>query len=439
MHGKRAAKEYIYWYMMTWAGAMERRHADRMTDIFMREEYLNKIRGFYHSDVIKVITGIRRCGKSFFLLSVMEDLKKNGIPESNIISINLDKREFRKIKTADQLEEAIDSHITDQTQKYIFIDEIQNVINFEEVINGYREEGHSVFITGSNSYLLSGELITKLTGRYVEIEMFTLTFYEYLEMKKFLGKDISQNVAEEFTTYIRDGGFPKSLEFDCTEDRTLYVQSVIAQIFEKDISANKKIRNRAAFDKIQTYIINNFGSTVSASNIAEYLKKEKIAVKENTVHQYIQMLENAKIIYKCQRFDLKSKKSLKTEQKYYLADLSIYYSKNVDGRINYGPVLENILYCYLKAKGYRLSVGKIGNLECDFIVRKNVDDYFYIQVAMTIAEEATEEREYRPFTKIRDNYPKYLFTTDILLQKRDGIKHVNMVDFIKKNETLQTF
>ncbi|HBA47852.1 MAG TPA: ATPase, partial [Lachnospiraceae bacterium] len=249
-----------------------------MTKIFMREEYLDKIRGFYHSDMIKVVTGIRRCGKSFFLLSVMVDLKKNGIPESDIININLDKREFRKVKTADQLEEVIDSYITDHAQKYIFIDEIQNVKNFEEVINGYREDGHSVFITGSNSYLLSGELVTKLTGRYVEIEMFTLTFYEYLEMKKFLGKETAQNVSKEFTTYIRDGGFPKSLEFDHAEDRNLYVQSVIAQIFEKDISANKKIRNRAAFEKVQTYVINNFGSTVSVANIAEYLKKEKIAV-----------------------------------------------------------------------------------------------------------------------------------------------------------------
>ena len=407
-----------------------------MNNIFMREEYLNKIRGFYHSDIIKVVTGIRRCGKSFFLLSVIKDLKANGISENDIISINLDKRGFKSIKTADKLEEVIDGYITDDEKKYIFVDEIQNVKGFEEVINAYREDGHSIFITGSNSYLLSGELMTKLTGRYVEIEMFTLTFYEYLEMKKFMGKVVSQNAVEEFTAYIRDGGFPKSLEFDNIDDRNLYVQSVISQIFEKDISKNKKIRNRVAFEKVQSFVINNFGSTINVSNIVEYLAKENIAVKENTVHKYIEMLENAKIIYKCPRFDLKSKQSMKTEQKYYLADLSIYYSMNVDGRINYGPVLENILFCYLKSKGYKLSVGKIGNLECDFIVRQNADDYFYIQVAMTIAEQSTEEREYRPFTQIRDNFPKYLFTTDTLLQKRDGILHLNMIDFIKDNKML---
>ena len=407
-----------------------------MNNIFMREEYLNKIRGFYHSDIIKVVTGIRRCGKSFFLLSVIKDLKNNGVPESNIININFDKRGFKNIKTADKLEEVIDGYITDDEKKYIFLDEIQNVKGFEEVINAYREDGHSIFITGSNSYLLSGELLTKLTGRYVEIEMFTLTFYEYLEMKRFMGKTVSQNIVEEFTAYIRNGGFPKSLEFDNIDDRNLYVQSVITQIFEKDISKNKKIRNRVAFEKVQSFVINNFGSTISVSNIAEYLSSENIAVKEDTVYRYIQMLENAKIIYKCPRFDLKSKRSMKTEQKYYLADLSIYYSMNVDGRINYGPVLENILFCYLKSKGYKLSVGKIGNLECDFIVRQNTDDYFYIQVAITIAEQSTEEREYRPFTQIRDNFPKYLFTTDALLQKRDGILHLNIIDFIKENKML---
>ena len=305
-----------------------------MDNIFMREEYLDKIRGFYHSDIIKVVTASRRCGKSYFLLSVIKDLKNNGIPENNIININLDKRGFKNIKTADKLEEVIDRYITDDEKKYIFIDEILNVKGFEEVINAYREDGHSIFITGSNSYLLSGELMTKLTGRYVEIEMFTLTFYEYLEMKRFMGKSISQNVVEEFTTFIRDGGFAKSLEFDNIDDRNLYVQSVITQIFEKDISKNKKIRNRVAFEKIQSFVINNFGSTISVSNIAEYLSSENIAVKEDTIYRYIEMLEKAKIIYKCPRFDLKSKQSMKTEQKYYLADLSIYYSMNVDGRIN---------------------------------------------------------------------------------------------------------
>ena len=229
------------------------------TKIYKRQYYIDKIKGFYNSDLIKVISGIRRCGKSCFLLSVMEDLEKSGVAEKDIIYLNLDKRGFTNIKTPEALESALNARITDDHFKYIFIDEIQNVKGFEQVVNAFREDGNfSIFITGSNSYLLSGELVTKLTGRYIEIEMFTLTFYEYLEMKRFLGKNVSQNIVEEFTTYIRDGGFPKSLEFDNVDDRNLYVQSVITQIFEKDISKNKRIRNRAAFEKIQNFIINNY-------------------------------------------------------------------------------------------------------------------------------------------------------------------------------------
>ena len=405
--------------------------------IYIRESYLDKIRGFYHSDLIKVISGIRRCGKSCFMLSVIEDLKKNGVAEEDIIYLNLDKRGFTKIKTPEALEETIEQRISDDHFKYLLIDEVQNVKGFEETINAYREDGNfSIFITGSNSYLLSGELATKLTGRYIEIEMFTLNFHEYLEMKQFLGKAVKPNLTEEFTEYIRFGGFPKTLEFDQLEDKDTYVSGVISQILDKDVRQHRKIRNRAVFDRVMTYIINNFGATTSLSSIADYFRnEERINILPETLNNYLNILENAKIIYKCPRFDVKSKKSLRGEQKYYLADLSIYFSRNVDARINYGPVLENIVYTYLCAKGYKVSVGRIGALECDFITRVN-DEYRYIQVAMTIMDERTENREYMPFTKIRDNYPKYLLTIDTLLQKRDGVIHKNIVDFIAKDENL---
>ena len=398
---------------------------------------MEKIRGFYHSDLIKVISGIRRCGKSCFMLSVIDDLKKNGVAEKDIIYLNLDKRGFTKIKTPDMLEAAIEQRIIDDDFKYLLIDEVQNVQGFEEVINAYREDGNfSIFITGSNSYLLSCELATKLTGRYIEIEMFTLNFREYLEMKQFLGKTVNANFAEEFIEYIRFGGFPKTLEFDHPEDKDLYVSGVISQILDKDVRRHRKIRNRAVFDRVMTYIINNFGSTTSLSNLVDYFRNEEhIHILPETLNGYLKILENAKIIYKCPRFDVKSKKSLRGEQKYYLADLSIYFSRNVDARINYGPFLENIVYNYLCAKGYKVSVGRIGALECDFITRLN-DEYRYVQVAMTIMDERTENREYMPFTKIRDNYPKYLLTIDTLLQKRDGVIHKNIIDFIAKDEIL---
>jgi predicted AAA+ superfamily ATPase len=405
--------------------------------IYTRKYYIDKIRGFYNSDLIKVITGIRRSGKSCFLLSVMEDLKASGVNEKDILYLNLDKRGYRKIKTSDELENAIEALITDDDFKYLFIDEIQNVTGFEEVINGFREDGNfSIFITGSNSYLLSGELATKLTGRYIEIEMFTLNFREYLEMKEFYGKTINDNKVEEFNEYIRFGGFPKVIEFDNPDDKDTYVSEVISQILDKDVIRHKKIRNRSVFDKVMTYVINNFGCTMSLSNIADYFtNKENINIRTETLNSYLQILENAKIIYKCPRFDVKSKKSLRGEQKYYLADLGIYFSRNVDARINYGPVLENIIYTYLSAKNYKISVGRIGKLECDFITRTN-DEYRYIQVSMTIMSPETEEREYKPFTMIRDNYPKYLLTVDTLLQKRDGVIHKNIIDFISKDENL---
>ena len=404
--------------------------------IYVREYYLEKIRGFYNSDLIKVISGIRRCGKSCFMLSVIEDLKQRGVDEKDIIYLNLDKRGFTKIKTPEALEAAIEERIKDDSFKYILIDEVQNVVGFEETINAYREDGNfSIFVTGSNSYLLSGELATKLTGRYIEIEMFTLNFREFIEMKKFLGKPIKGNIAEEFTEYIRFGGFPKTLEFDTPEDKDLYVAGVISQILDKDVKRHKKIRKRAVFERVMAYVINNFGATTSLSNIAEYFRKEGITILPETLNTYLKILESAKIIYKCPRFDVNSKKSLRGEQKYYLADLSIYFSRNVDTRINYGPVLENIVYTYLSAKGYKVSVGHIGTLECDFITRIQ-DEYRYIQVAMTIMDEKTENREYAPFAKIRDNYPKYLLTMDTLLQKRDGVIHKNITDFIAGDENL---
>ena len=409
-----------------------------MEKIYKRENYLNKILGFYKDDMIKVISGIRRCGKSFFLKSIIAELLENGINEKDIIYIELDKKGYKDIKTSKQLEKVIDEKIIDDDFKYLFIDEIQNVKDFESLINSYREEGNiSIFITGSNSYLLSGELVTKLTGRYIEIEMMTLSFYEYVDMKRFLNKNVNENIYLEFEEYIRNGGLPKSLYYDNYDEKITYTSSVINQIFDKDIKTSNKIKDKALFERIEKFVINNFGAVISIKNIYNYLKDEvKINVDRRTIKRYLDILEKAKIIYSCELFDIKSKSILKGEKKYYLADLSIYYSQNTDNRINYGPVLENVMYSYLKSKNYKLSVGYIGKLECDFIARANYDDYYYIQVSKDISNKDTEEREYRPFYMIKELYPRYLFTMDMLLQKRDGINHVNIVDFIFNNKNL---
>ena len=406
-------------------------------NIYAREYYLNKIRGFYRDDMIKVITGVRRCGKSSFIKSVANDLEASGVSSENIIYIDLDSKPYLKVTTPDALEKVIDEKVGGNREyKYLLIDEIQNVAGFEPLINAYRNEGNiSVFLTGSNSYLLSGELTTKLTGRYIEIEMFPLNFFEYLELKKFFGKSVL-DTSEEFNQYIRYGGFPKTVEYDSPEDKELYIKDVIEQIIVKDIRKHKKVRNLSVFDRVMAYMINNYGATVNLTNILNYFRnEEKLNITQETLYGYIKLLENAKILYKCPRFDLKSRKSLKGEQKYYLADPGIYFSNNADARINYGPALENLVFTYLKAKGYSLSIGKIGKLECDFIARKS-NDYFYAQVAMTIAERSTEDREYASLEIIKDNYPKYLFTLDPLLQRRNGIIHKNLADFMKNNEDL---
>lgn len=404
--------------------------------LYHREQYLKKIRPFYDDDLIKVITGIRRCGKSCLMSTIAEELRNRGVEDKDIIYLDLDKRGNRSIKTPDQLEEKIESLLADNDFKYLFIDEVQNVRDYEEVVNAYNSDGgFSIFITGSNSYLLSGELMTKLTGRYVEFEMFTLSFSEFLDMKRFMGKEVS-DARIEFDEYLRYGGFPRSLEYDDPEAKARYIEDVVGQIVDKDIRTRNKIRNIDTFNRVMTYVINNYGAPTSLTSLHDYFtKSERIAVERRTIAAYIQMLVDAKILYRCERFDLKSRKSLRGEEKYYLADPGIYYARNVDVRLNYGPSLENALYIYLRSRGHRLSVGRIGKLECDFIARRR-NAYAYIQVSMTIADRDVEEREYRPFGHIRDGYPRYLFTLDPLLQERDGVRHLNMVSFMKDDGDL---
>lgn len=403
-------------------------------ELYVREKYLRKMRGFYHdTEVIKVITGVRRCGKSCLMKTVMDELRRKGISEEHLISFDLDSLQYRKVKTADRLEELILSQSPAEGGKYLFIDEIQNVAGFEEVVNAFREDGnYSIFITGSNSYLLSGELVTKLTGRYIEFEMFPLTFDEYLDMKAFYGKPVNANLIAELNSYLQEGGFPKTMQYDDFADKRTYVKSVIDEIFEKDIRRRLKIRNVEAFNNVRSFIINNFGATMSIQSLQAALEKNAIAVKRSTLTRYIEALVQSKILYRCDRFDMKSKKSLGGEKKYYLADTSFYFSTNTDNRINYGPALENMVYLYARSFDYSVSVGRIGRLECDFILRDNSLNYAYVQVAYTIGEsKATEDREYAPLEMIKDNYPKFVLTTDYLLQKRSGIRHLNLLEFMR--------
>ena len=404
--------------------------------LFPRENYLKKIRGFYYdAGMIKVITGVRRCGKSCLMQCIAEELRAEGVDDEHIVFFDLDRYGYRSVKAPEQLEALIEPLLTISGTKYLFIDEVQNVEGFEDVLNGFRTEGgFSIFITGSNSYLLSGELATKLTGRYIEFEMQTLDFGEYCQMKRFLGQPVNPNPVAEFDTYILEGGFPKTMDYPRLVDKRAYVAAVIQEIFEKDIRRRVKIKNVSVFNQVRDYVINNFGATTSLSNIQSDLEcKQGVKVKRETLARYLQILEDAKVISKSTRFDLKSRKSLRGEQKYYLADLSFYFALNTDNGINYGPVLENIVYRYARAQGCEVSVGRIGKLECDFILRNPEMGYVYVQVAMTImADRSTEEREYRPFEQIKDNYPKYLLTRSDPIQQRDGIIHANIPEFMQE-------
>lgn len=265
--------------------------------------------------------------------------------------------------------------------------------------------------------------------------MFTLSFSEYLGMREYLGlpqKPESQ-IFQEYLTY---GGFPKALEYEDFDAKAMYIQDVIGQIFSKDITARKVVRHRDTFQRVQDYLINNYAASTNLSGIVDYLKHgEGVTVKRETLANYVRLLESAKVLYKCPRFDLRSRRSLRGGEKYYLADPGIRFARNTDTRMSYGPALENALYVHLRSKGYEVSVGIIGKLGCDFIVRKR-ERYAYVQVSMSVQDPNVEEREFRPFTKLADGYPKYLFSLDQLPMQRDGVRHLNLMEFLRADGDL---
>lgn len=411
-------------------------------NIYPREKYLERIRPFYNSDIIKVITGIRRCGKSCILKAIMNELLSKDVSETQIIYIPLDRRGYKNIKTPEELEAKIESMLGDEETYYLFVDEVQNVSGFESVIHAYAEEGYSIFITGSNSYLLSDEISTKLTGRYLNFETYTLDFVEYIDMKKFFDKKINQDIYLEFEEYLLNGGFPKTLEFEDVQARQTYTRGIISEIFEKDVKARKRISNVPVYERVQSFLLNNYASPFSLNNLLECLGKEGYSTKPATVRGYIEELKKAKIVYECNRFDLKSKRALRRDQKYYLADLAIYFAMNTDNRLSFGPSLENMVFLYLSSHEYQISIGKIGKLECDFIVRDKRGEYAYIQVAYTLqgedikSTERIKEREYRPFREIRDGYPRYIISLDRFSDQQEGVHHINAIDLFLGKVTI---
>lgn len=416
-----------------------------MDKLFIRELYLEKIREYYDSTgIIKIITGVKGAGKSSILQMIIDELKAQSVPSENIIEINLDKRPYKGIKNSEQLLKAI----ADKTRglegtRYLFIDDISHVGDYEKAMNICYEDGrYSVFITASSKYILRPEHLKKLVAHYIEYEIYTLTFREYLDMKRFYGKRISRNTQEEFIKYMMEGSFPKVVRDELIDGQHSYARQILEDIYETEVRKNKRIKNRKMFDAIKEYVIRNFATTMSIKDMQSYLSETLgTSVRKETLYNYLNILEDVYIVNKCSRVDITDKRYLKGKERYYLSDLSFYYAIDMYNTLDYETSLQNVVYNYAKANDYTVGVGKIGSLEVDFIMQDVNMDYLYVQVVRYINnkvdenwEHPEEDVEYEPLEKIHDYYPKYIMSLDKLLRKRSGIKHRNVFEFMENEE-----
>ncbi|NOX84641.1 MAG: ATP-binding protein [Chlorobi bacterium] len=400
-----------------------------MTEVILRENYLNKIRGFIGKPVIKVITGIQGAGKSYFLKQVIDSIKKNGVPENDILYINKELLKFDFIEDYKDLYSFIEEHFKGNNNfKYLIIDEIQEITEWEKAISSFFAEGeYDIYLTGSNSHLLSSELSTLISGRYVEINIYTLSFKEFLKFRK-TGKP---NLSDEFKLYLRFGGFPVIHNFELNEEVTYqYINSIYNTIILKDVIARHNIRNVRLFQDIVRFAIDNLGQIFSSNSINKYLKNQKKNVGPDTIQNYLGFLESSFLLHKVRRYDLRGKKILNVFEKYYLGDISIknallgYSDESITG------LLENIVFLKLKQDGYDVYIGKLNDLEVDFIAEKQ-GKRKYIQVTYLLESEQTITREYGVLEKIKDNYPKYIISMDNLPPSdKNGIIRLNIIDFL---------
>lgn len=394
-----------------------------------RELYLSRIREFYDSNLIKILVGIRRCGKSIIIQQIMEELRDKKIKEDHIIYINFEFIEFEELTDYKKLNCYIKERIKDKNLYYLFFDEIQNVDNFEKVINSLRvSENVSIFITGSNSRLLSEELSTILSGRYVSFKINPLSYKEVLDL---LGQKNSTD--KIFEDYMKWGGLPNRFEFKKEESIKSYLYSVFDSIILRDVVERLKIRDTALFNLILQYVVDTIGREFSAENIINFLKKEGREVSTLTIYSYLDALCKALLIKKVYRYDVHGRAVLKTLNKYYVTDLGIAQIKNNKIGIDKSYALKNIVYNELIIKGYDVYTGKTKKGEIDFVATKP-DKKIYIQVAFSIPNEETKNREFGAYKSVNDSYPKYVITLDKLTYEYDGIKHVNIIDFLLKDD-----
>lgn len=397
--------------------------------MIIRENYLNTLIDAKDTEFIKVITGVRRSGKSTLLLMYKEYLLKNNVAEERIIHINFESAIYDYIRDYKDLYEEIKNKLSKE-KTYILLDEVQNVNEWEKAINSLNVDFDvDIYITGSNAYLLSSELATLLSGRYIEIKMYPLSFKEYL---KFNNYDIT-NIEEKFYEYLKYGGLPAITQIKDKNNLVMaYLNDIYNAIVKKDIIERNSIKDIALLENIVKYVSSNIGSSISANKISDYLNSNKIVEKSNhlTVDNYLKMLENAFIVYKADRSDIRSKALLKTLGKYYIADTGLRNIILGFRNINEGHLLENVVYLELLRRGYRVNIGKTLDYEVDFIA-ENPDEITYYQVTQSLKESSVLERELRSLESIQDNYEKIILTMDRSINKDyNGIKVKNIIDFL---------
>ena len=396
--------------------------------MIIREKYLSKIRPFYDQDLIKVIMGIRRCGKSVILLQIIDELKEKGIPESQIIYINFENEDYSFIKDDLDLHNYIKEKIINTEKYYLFFDEIQNVEHWEKAINSFKASKNvSIFITGSNSDLLSGELATHIAGRYVSFKVYPFTFKEVCELKNLTDK---QDIETAFNDYIIWGGMPQRFMMTDEFQVRTYLTDVYDSILVKDIISRFNIKDLDLFNRVVEYIVTTPSQNFSADNLSNYFaNKDDRDVSKNTLYNYLEYMAKAMLVNKAERYDVRGKRILTGKYKYYLTDLGLGQIKNTGKRLQIGAYLENMVYNELISAGYDVKIGGIDKGEIDFIATR-FKEKIYIQVAYILADDSVVEREFGAFKTIEDNFPKYVLTMDKFDFSQDGIIHKNIIDWL---------
>lgn len=395
-----------------------------------REKYLSRIRGFYDSDLIKILVGIRRCGKSVILNQIIDEIKEKGCSDDHIIYVNFEYIEYEELKDYKKLNTYIKDKINDKKRYYIFLDEIQKVTKFEEVVNSLRASttNTSIFITGSNSKLLSFELSTVLSGRYVLFNIYPLSYKEFIKIS-----NKEPNDEATFWDFIKWGGLPNRCEFNTESNIKDYLHSVFDSIILRDVVDRLGLKDTILFDLLLQYIVDTTGREFSAENIIKFLKNEGKSISTDTLYTYLDALCKALIIKKIYRYDIHGKAVLKTLNKYYMTDLGIAQIKNNNFDINKSFAIENVVYNELLVRGYDVYIGKTKDGEIDFIATKE-DKKEYYQVSYLLADNKVIEREFNAFNSVFDNYPKYVLSLDKANFSKDGIIHKNIIEWLLEDE-----